>query len=154
LMKTLQQKAQIQEKGMAILVAKAACFELSAYKDVLSKELDTLLQWYGIDHKGMKKAQKVAHWNEIWAANTKPPEIDVWTAVDEENLVKIANKEINMLETFLGRYAALQKRNAVAAVLDFTDKEWKLLKMLKEADVANRSNTIVADAMDSNTGDC
>ncbi len=92
---------------MAILVAKAACFESNAYKDVSSKELDTLLQWYGIDHKGMKKAQKVAQWKEIRAANMEPSEVDVWTAVDEENLVKMANKEIDMSETYLGRYAAL-----------------------------------------------
>ena len=29
---------------------------------------------------------------------------------------------------FLGRYAAIQKRTAVAAVLDFTGEEWKSLK--------------------------
>ena len=116
------------------------------------KELDTLLQWYSIDHKGMKKAQKVARWKEIQAANTEPPEVDMWTAEDEQKLVDIANKEINMSETYLGRFAVLHKRNAVAAVLDFTDKEWESLKMLKEADVANRSNSVVTDAVDNNTG--
>jgi hypothetical protein len=54
--------------------------------------------------------------------------VDMWTAEDEEELVKISNKEIDMLETYLGRYAALQKRNAVAAVLDFTNEEWGVLK--------------------------
>ena len=111
-----------------------------------------MLQWYGVDHKGMKKADKVAWWKEIRAANTEPPEADVWTAADEENLVKMANHEIDMSETYLGRYAALQKRNAVSAVLDFTDEEWESLKTMKEADTASRSNTAVADAVDNDTG--
>jgi hypothetical protein len=116
------------------------------------KELDILLQWYGIlDHKGMKKAVKVAWWKEIWEA-MELPEADVWTAADKENLVKLANHEIDMSEAYLGRYAALQKRNAVSAVLDFTNEEWESLKMLKEADVASRSNTAVADALSNDTG--
>jgi hypothetical protein len=57
-----------------------------------------------------------------------------------------------MLETYLERYAALQKRNAVSAVLDFTDEEWESLKTMKEADAASRSNTAVADAVDNDTG--
>jgi hypothetical protein len=145
-------KAKIWEKGMEILVAKAECFELNAYSSVTTKELDTLLQWYGVDHKGMKKADKVARWKEIRTGNTEPPEADVWTAADEENLVKMANHEIDMSETYLGRYAVLQKRNAVSAVLDFTDEEWESLKTMKEADAASRSNTAVADAVDNNTG--
>jgi hypothetical protein len=36
----------------------------------------------------MKKADKVAWWKEIRAANTEPPEADMWTAADEENLMK------------------------------------------------------------------
>ncbi len=50
------------------------------------------------------------------------------------------------------RYAALQKRNAVSAVLDFTDEEWESLKTMKEADAASRSNTAVADAVNNDTG--
>ncbi len=74
----------------------------------------------------------------------------MWTAEDKEKLVNMVNKEIDVLETYLGRYAVLQKRNTVATVLDFTDKEWESLKTLKEADVANRSNTVVTDEMDNN----
>ena len=39
---------------------KAAYFESNNYNTVLTKELDVLLQWYGVDKKGMKKAEKVA----------------------------------------------------------------------------------------------
>jgi hypothetical protein len=46
-----------------------------------------------------------------------------WTDEDEEQLTKIKKREIDMSETYFGRYAALQKRNAVAAILDFTDEE-------------------------------
>jgi hypothetical protein len=49
-----------------------------------------------------------------------------------------------MLETYLGRYAAIQKRNAVAAVLDFTDEEWESLKALREADGAETNQVAMA----------
>ena len=58
--KTLQNKAELREKGMVILVEKAACFESNIYKDVSTKELDTLLQWYDILKEKMKKADKEA----------------------------------------------------------------------------------------------
>jgi hypothetical protein len=135
-----------------ILVSKASCFESNSYSAVTTKELDTLLQWYGVDHKGMKKADKVARWKEIRAASTEPPEADVWTAADEENLAELANHEIDISETYLGRYAALQKRNAVSAVLDFSEEEWESLKSMRESDAASRSNTTVPDASDNNTG--
>ncbi len=54
---------------------------------------------------------------------------------DEAELKKIADKEIYMSDTYLGRYAAMQKKNTVAAVLDFMDEEWESLKRLKEGDM-------------------
>jgi hypothetical protein len=119
------------------LVEKAACFESNNYKDVLMKELDTLLQWYDISKEKMKKADKVARWREILANNTAPPELVGWTTEDKEELQRIANREIDMMETYLGRYTALQKRNVVAAVLDFTGEEWETLKRLKEEDMVD-----------------
>ena len=50
-----------------------------------------------------------------------------------------------MSETFLGRYAAIQKRTAVAAVLDFSVEEWESLKRLMEADGAEMSEGATAD---------
>jgi hypothetical protein len=63
-----------------------------------------------------------------------------------------SNKEIDMSETFLGRYAAVKKRNAVAAILDFTDEEWESLKALKEANAAEMSQAAVANDIDNNSG--
>ncbi len=85
LKKSLQQKAVAQEKGMAILVEKATCFESNDYKNVLMKELDVLLNWYGIEKKGAKKADKVAQWKAICAGNDPPPMADLWTAEDAEH---------------------------------------------------------------------
>ncbi len=154
LKKSLQQKAELHKKRMAILVEKAACFESNNYKDVSTKELDILLQlqWYGVDKKGMKQAEKVAQWRAIRASNTEPPQLDMWTAEDKERLPKIANKEIDMSEMFLGWYAAVPKRNAVAAVLDFSAKEWESLKALREADAAETNQTAVANESDNNSG--
>ncbi len=57
-----------------------------------------------------------------------------------------------MLETYIGRYAAVQKRNAVTAILDFTDKEWESLKALKEADAVGKSQAALANDIDNNSG--
>ena len=118
LKKTLQLNAELAKKGMEILVEKAAYFESNNYNTVSTKELDVLLQWYGVNKKGMKKAEKVVKWKEIRLPGTALPVVHEWTDEDEEQLTKIKNKEIDMSETYLGRYAALQKRNAMAAILD------------------------------------
>ena len=65
----------------------------------------------------------MARWREIHANKMAPPLLREWTAEDEEELARITNRDIDMSETYLGRYAALQKRNVVAAVLDFSTKE-------------------------------
>ena len=83
----------------------------------------------------MKKADKVAKWREIHASNTHPPVLVGWMGEEEAELVRIANEEIDMSDTYLGRYASMQKKNAVAAVLDFTDEESESLKQLKEDDM-------------------
>ena len=83
----------------------------------------------------MKKADKAAKWREIRASNTPPSVLVGWTEEDEAELERMANNEIDMSDTYLGRYAAMQKKNAVAAVLDFTDEEWESLKKLKEDDM-------------------
>ncbi len=152
LKKTLQLNAELAKKGMVILVEKAACFESNNYNTVSTKELDVLLQWCGVDKKGTKKAEKVAKWKEISLSGIAPPVVHEWTDEDEDQLTKIKKREIDISETYLGRYAALQKRNAVAAILDFTDKEWEALKTMREADAVERSKVAVLNSIDNNTG--
>ena len=50
-----------------------------------------------------------------------------------------------MLETYLGGYAVIQKRTAVAAVLDLTGKEWESLKRPREANGAERNQVSIVD---------
>ena len=97
LKKTLHLNAELAKKGMAILVEKAAFFESNNYQHVLVKELDILMQWYGVEKNGMKKAEKVAKWKEICLSGTAPPAVHEWTDDDEEQLTKIKNKENDML---------------------------------------------------------
>jgi hypothetical protein len=78
--------------------------------------------------------------------------VDMWTAEDEEQLLKLSKKEINMSKTHLGWYAAIQKRTAVASVLDFTDKEWESLKRLREADGVERNQVAMANDIDDIIG--
>jgi hypothetical protein len=153
LKKNLQLKAELHNKGMAILVQKEASFESNNYRDASTKELDMLLLWYDVPKEKTKKAEKVARWREIHANNMAPPLLVQWMADDEVELHRIKNREIDMSETYLGRYAALQKRNAVAAVLDFIDEEWEFLKKLKEDDAAEKNEVNVADINGKNTWD-
>ncbi len=46
----------------------------------------------------------------------------------------------------------IQKRTAVAAVLDFTNKEWESLKRLRDADATERKQGATADDNYNNTG--
>jgi hypothetical protein len=78
--------------------------------------------------------------------------VDVWMAEDEEQLLNISKKEINMSETYLRRYAAIQKRTAVASVLDFTNEEWESLKRPREADGAERNQVAMANDIDDIIG--
>ena len=152
LKKTLQQNAELRKKGMAILVEKATCFESNNYQHVSVKELDILMQWYGVEKNGMKKTEKVAKWQEICLSATAPLVLNGWTDEDEEQLMKIKNKEIDMSETYLGRYAAIQRRNAVAAILDFTDKEWESVKRMRETDALETTKAALADDSGNSAG--
>ena len=58
-----------------------------------------------------------------------------------------------MLETYLGRYASIQKKNAASAILDFTDEEWESLKALKEADAVERSQAAMENEIDDIIGE-
>jgi hypothetical protein len=82
----------------------------------------------------------------------EPPMVDMWTADDEEQLLKISNKEIDMLETSLGWFILIQNRTAVAAVLDFTNKEWESLKALNKADAAERNQAAMSNDIDDIIG--
>ncbi len=64
----------------------------------------------------------------------------------------IKNKEIDMSETYLGRYAAIQKRNAVGAILDLTNEEWEAVKTMREADTLDRANPALADDIGNSAG--
>ena len=152
LKKTMQLNAELAKKGMVILVEKAACFEMNNYKTVSTKELDVLMQWYGVEKKGMKKEEKVAKWKESRLSGTAPLVVHEWTDEDEERLMTIKKKEIDMSETYLGRYAAIQKRNAVGAILDLTNEEWEAVKTMREADTLDRANPALADDIGNSAG--
>ena len=130
-------------------MAKMVIFETNNYREVSLKEWDVLLLWYGVDIKGMKKPEKVDKWKEIRVSKTDPPIIEGWTEKDKDKLRELRDKNIDMSETFLGRFAAVQKRNVVAAVLGMSDDEWESLKALREADTGNLMESSIPDKNDS-----
>jgi len=78
---------------------------MQKFRKVSKKDLDVLLNCYCVEKKATKKADKVKQWRVICVANTEPPTPmdNVLTAEDEEQLVQLSNKEINMSEKNLGR---------------------------------------------------
>ncbi len=68
-----------------------------------------MLSWYSVDIKGMKKPEKVEKWKEIRVSKTDLPTIEVWTEKEEDKLRELRDRDIDMSETFLGRFAAVQK---------------------------------------------
>ena len=75
-----------------------------------------------------------------------------WTEEDEAELERMANNESDMSDTYLGRYATMQKKNAVAAVLDFMDEEWESLKQLKEDDMMRGMTNPSTERNDNGNG--
>jgi hypothetical protein len=110
------------------------------------------VQEYNVPKEKMKKADKVAKWREIRASNTAPPALVMWTAEDERELQRIANKEIDISETYLSRYAVMQKNNAVVAVLDFMHEEWESLKRLKEDNIKRITNASKKEGNNNDNG--
>ena len=133
-------------KALAILDAKASCFEDNDYKGVSVPDLTALLAWYNIPKEKMNKPQMVAKWKEIRLNHVPPPIFEKWGDSDEEELIRLKSTKVDMSETALGCYAALMKRQAFASVMDFTDDEWTNLKMLREA-----TSTAVATTAEATT---
>ena len=98
------------------------------------------------------KKLAVAKWREICTSNAPSSVLVEWTKEDEAELKRIAEREIDMANTYLGRYAVMQKKNAVAAVLDFTDEEWQSLKQLKEDGMMRGMTNPSEEGNDNNDG--
>ena len=152
LKKKRQQEATTEAKALAVLDAKARCFEENDYRGISVQDLTTLLAWYNIPKEKMKKSDMVTRWKDIRNNHVPPPTFERWMPQDELGLEQLKTVEIDMAKTALGRYTALMKRNTVASVLDFTDKEWESLKLLKEADAVERNEVAVVNGIDDNTG--
>ena len=98
------------------------------------------------------KKLAVAKWREIHTSNTPPSALVECTEEDKADLKRIAETEIDMTDTYLGRYAAMQKKNAVAAVLDFTDKERESLKQLNEDNMMRGMTNSSEEGNNNNNG--
>ncbi len=144
--KKRHQQTATEVKALAILDAKASCFEENNYKGMSVSELTALLAWYTIPKEKMNKPQMVAKWKEIRLNHVPPPIFEKWGDSDDEELVRLKSTEVDISETALGRYAALMKRQAFASVLDFTDEEWTNLKKLRE-----EASTAVATTAEATT---
>ncbi len=76
----------MEAKALAVLDAKASCFEENDYKGVTVQDLSALLAWYNIKKEKMKKQEMVALWKYICINHVPPPTFERWTPQDEEEL--------------------------------------------------------------------
>ena len=78
--KKRKQQTETEAKALAVLDAKASCFENNDYKGVSVPDMAALLAWYNIPREKMKKQQMVAKWKEIRHNHVHPPVFDKWNA--------------------------------------------------------------------------
>ncbi len=102
--KKRQQLKATEVKALAVLDAKASCFEDNDYKGMTVQDLTALLAWYNIPKERMNKPQMVAKWKEIRLNHVPPPIFEKWGDSDEEELIRLKSTEVDISETALGRY--------------------------------------------------
>ena len=139
---------QPEAKALAVLDAKALCFENNDYKNVSVADFNALLVWYNVPKEKMKKAQMVAWWKAIRIDHVPPPSFEKWTADDEQELERLKTEEIDMTETALGKYAERMKQDTRASVIHLSDDEWTELLKLRGQLRGEMCNAMTDDSTD------
>ncbi len=112
--KKRQQLTATEEKALAILDAKASCFEDNDYKGVSVPDLTALLAWYNIPKEKMNKSQMVAKWKEIRLNHVPPPIFEKWGDSDEEELIRLNSSADQSVWTL---FATDRNTSAILAVI-------------------------------------
>ena len=93
-----------QEKAEKILTKKSDTLLSFEFDRLPKTDVDTLLRWHGIvPGKHMTPETKFSHLHHIFESKKPPPEVERWTAEDEERLQNLRGKEISMEDTAVGR---------------------------------------------------
>ena len=86
LKKKRQQQPTTEAKALAVLDAKARCFEENDYRGISVQDLTTLLAWYNIPKDKMKKSDMVTRWKDIRNNHVPPPTFERWMPQDKLGL--------------------------------------------------------------------
>ena len=141
----------MEETALAVLDAKALCFENNNYKNVSVADFNALLVWYNVPKEKMKKAQMVAWWKAIRIDHVPPPSFEKWTADDEQELERLKTEEVDMSETALGKYAERMKQDTRASVIHLSEDEWTELLKLRGQLRGEICNTMMTAMTDDST---
>jgi hypothetical protein len=114
LKKKRQQQATTEAKALAVLDAKARCFEENDYRGISVQDLTTLLAWYNIPKEKMKKFDMVTRLKDIRNNHVPPPTFERWMPQDELGLEQLQTTEIDMAETALSRFDE-EERSGICA---------------------------------------
>jgi hypothetical protein len=115
---------------------------------LLSKELETLLKWKGV--QVLKMGDKVAKrslYKKIVEEGGGVKTAYSWMDANEEELEALKNAPIEMADTSYGRYEAEQKRNVVRVCRKMTPKERENLR--RSLDKMDASAAAAVDAADA-----
>ena len=120
---------------------------------LLSKELETLLKWRGVQvsKMGDKAARKALYKQFVKEGSGGVETACAWMDTKEEELKAPKNEPIKMVDTSYGRFEAEQKRNVVRACRKMMPKEREdLRQVINEMDTFADAAATAANAADEN----
>ncbi len=136
----------IQEKVNKILRKKSDTVQLLEFDRLPKTDVDTLLRWHGIiPGKHMTPETKFSHLRHIFESKKPPPEVERWTADDEERLQNLRGKEISMEDTTVGRKKNVLEQQLSATTLSMSPTKWNQLVELRKHKYGEEEVTAAAE---------
>ena len=135
-----------QEKAEKILMKKSDSLQSFEFDRLPKTDVDTLLRWHGIvPGKQMTPDTKFSHLRRIFESKKPPPEMERWSAEDEERLQNLRGKEISMEDTAVGRKKIVLEQQLSAATLSMSPTKWNQLVELRKRKYGEEGVTAAAE---------
>ncbi len=135
-----------KEKAEKIMSKKSDIVASFQFDALPKADVDTLLRWHGIvPGKQMTPDTKFSHLRRIFESKKPPPEMERWSAEDEERLQNLRGKEISMEDTAVGRKKIVLEQQLSAATLSMSPTKWNQLVELRKRKYGEDGVTAAAE---------
>lgn len=135
-----------KEKAEKIMSKKSDIVASFQFDALPKADVDTLLRWHGIvPGKQMTPDTKFSHLRRIFESKKPPPEMERWSAEDEERLQNLRGKEISMEDTAVGRKKIVLEQQLSAATLSMSPTKWNQLVELRKRKYGEEGVTAAAE---------